>query len=290
MADRREFTLSGAGKGKNRVNTRKPKPSSEDTEQDEEQGTRPQKKAAPSGRRPTPVPKKNEAPKRQTNDLFDDGDDDGDEDDELFAELENNGKKSPLFFVVCGVVVVLLVALGFLLFSGRKNPTPAADDLPPVEDTSGEQPETQQPAEDDGPKGLGAQDFTQNTTMTNSNGLQDPDEFVQDIHGLTTRVNYTVKSINYIADFVQYTKKRGTWGGGLELYWLDATYKDNHYVVQIPFQYYKELDEVGIIPVKMEVLTVQGSTADQNLTVISYMTLDENTLKDILKQQSKTLK
>ena len=110
---------------------------------------------------------------------------------------------------------------------------------------------------------------------------------MEDIFGLTTRVDYTVKSITNVADFVSYEKHRGTWGGGLELYWLDVEYKDKKYVVQVPFRYYKELDDVGIVPVRMEVLSILSQSDGSQMTVISYMCLDEEVLKDVLKQQSK---
>ena len=58
-------------------------------------------------------------------------------------------------------------------------------------------------------------------------------------------------------------------------------------VVQVPFKYYKELDDIGIVPVSMEVLTITNQADGANLTVISYMCLDEKVLQEVLKQQSK---
>lgn len=135
--------------------------------------------------------------------------------------------------------------------------------------------------------GVGFQNFTADTNMTTSSSLDDPNEALKDIYGLSTRVDYEVSEIDYVTDFVNYTKKRGTWGGGIELYWLDAVYKDTPYIIQIPFKYYKELDDTGIVPVKMEVLriNVTGSTDGTERTIVSFMELDETTLKTLLKNK-----
>ena len=216
----------------------------------------------------------------------DEVDDDDDDDEDLLADLPEKSKgPGKALFIVCGVIVVVIGIILFLVFAGGDE-----DEVqyspPPVTDN------TQTPAQQEQStpvtpdlSGMGTQDFTGDTNMQTSDVLTNPDMFVQDLYGLTTRVDYTVNSISSVADFVSYTKHRGTWGGGLELYWLDVLYKENQYVIQIPFRYYKELDEVGIVPVKMEVLSIASSTPGEFLTVISYMTLDEKTLENILKNQ-----
>lgn len=207
---------------------------------------------------------------------------DGEEEDEIIQasiKSQKSGKINPVVYAVVAAVCVVVVVIIFLLVNGKRgndDPTP----LSPGEST---QPTaTVGPTDDPKPTGIGIQDFTQNTTMTSDSPLSNPDGFVEDINGLTTRVEYEVMGINNITDFVNYTKRRGTWGGGLELYWLDCTYKNAKYVIQVPFQYYKELDETGIVPVKMEVLQVKQPTGE-TLIIISYMSLDEATLKNLLK-------
>ena len=217
------------------------------------------------------------------------------EGDEVLSSVPKRGEnKNNMLFIVVGIIGVVVIILGLLLFAGKKRNTQSIESPPPQQDSQ----QVQQPtagtysADVSGqavvPPAIGAQDFTQNTTMSNSDVLTNPDRYVQDLYGLSTRVDYTVDKISYVADFVTYTKHRGTWGGGLELYWLDAEYKGNKYVVQVPFKYYKELDETGIVPVKMEVLSIKGSTPTEVLTVVSYMSLDEKVLQDILKAQSKS--
>lgn len=224
-----------------------------------------------------------------------DPDEDEDEDDDILSDVDTDGSgKSKWLFIVVGVVVVVAIIIAFLLFGGKKTTPPPVDtgSVTPAQQGQNQTPSSTQqtptPGEPVAPVGVGTQDFTGNTTMSNSDVLTDPDKYLEDIYGLTTRVDYTVSSISNVADFVSYEKHRGTWGGGLELYWLDVEYKNNNYVIQVPFKYYKELDDIGIVPVKMEVLSIQGVSSSETLTVISYMSLDEETLKDILKQQAKS--
>ena len=213
-------------------------------------------------------------------------DDEEDEDDELFSDVPERGKgNNNILFIVAGAVVVVIAIILTLVFVVGSKEEP--ETLPPASSTQTQQEQPEQPEQQPRPEtpSLGTQDFTQDTNMVSDSALSNPDDFITDLFGLTTRVDYTVKSIRTVSDFVSYTKYRGTWGGGMELYWLDAEYKGRKYVVQVPFQYYKELDDVGIVPVKMEVLTIEGASVDENLTVVSYMELDSAVLKDILKQQ-----
>lgn len=228
-----------------------------------------------------------------------------DDNDSALDGLNIQKGSSKALFVVVGAVVVVVVVLLFLLFAPGKSESPDTQiELP---DSSAQQPndpelnqgtdeDTEALTQDSGETvdeslsddSLGTQNFLENTTMQTSDVLTDPNMYIEDLYGLTTRVDYVVEKISNVADFVSYEKHRGTWGGGLELYWLDAEYKGQHYVVQVPFEYYKELDDVGIVPVKMEVLTIKGSAEGEKLNVISYMCLDAEVLEDILKQQVKS--
>lgn len=243
------------------------------------------KKAAPA----TPPPRPPRKPSPQTRPvrttLLDEDEDDGDEDEDEIIQASmpaNKGQKmDPKIIGICCAVVAVIVVMAFLLLSGKEEPAPVTPK--PTEDTTPSQPEPEKWGNDN----LGIQDITQDTNWKSDSPLSNPDGFVEDIDGLTTRVDYTVSAIqSNVIDFVSYTKKRGTWGGGLELYWLDCTYKDNQYVVQVPFKYYKELDDTGIVPVKMEVLYIKEANGD-TLSIISYMSLDEETIKTIIKSKNK---
>lgn len=239
---------------------------------------------------PAPTPKRRTTPPQQKPKqgqfVFDDEEEDGDEEDEIIQasiSKKKNGMDPKLFAPIAGVAIVLVIIL-FVVFGRKKEPDPV-----PVTPTEPAVTETEPPSVDPTrPDSVGIQDFTGNTNNTSDSPLSNPDGFVEDIQGLTMRVEYDVTAItNNTVDFVNYTKKRGTWGGGLELYWLDCTYKtDKHYVIQVPFKYYKELDDVGTVPVKMEILQVKQPTGEL-MYVISCMDLDETTLKTFLNSQKK---
>lgn len=236
---------------------------------------------------------------KSTAEIDTEDDTEDDEDEDIFADLQSKrkGKMSPITtniaLGIVGVVAVVGLLVGGVFIKGLLEDDQGVVDNPVVlPSQSVTQQPSQQPQEtptpSDGPptpSDMGIQDFSQNTTMSASDTLVNPDKYVEDIYGLTTRVDYTVSKISYLADFVSYVKHRGTWGGGLELYWLEATYKGNKYVVQVPFVYYKELDDEGIVPVKMEVLTIQGSAQDEWLSIVSYMCLDVATLQAVQQAQ-----
>lgn len=201
-----------------------------------------------------------------------------------------NLKNNYIFIILISVIVILIIILVISLSSRKKtivqesiNQTQEFSTEELVE--SNKQSETNQTETKEDIVGI--QDFTQNTNMKSSSNLDNPDIALKDIYGLSLRVDYTVSKIDTVIDFVNYEKKRGTWGGGIEFYWLDARYKDTQYVVQIPFKYYKQLDDTGIVPVQMEVLRIQGdnNSTDDSRSIVSYMTLDELTLKELLKKK-----
>ena len=230
-----------------------------------------------------------------------------DEDEEVVQDEPKKAKKSkvPIFIVIGAVVSILalFIVAKAIFSSGNEEQQPTQDQtqqqttqtssnqqVQPNQQgqaETGTEQQTQQHTPPNGEKDIGFQDFTGNTNMKTSNELVSPDEALKDVYNLSVRVDYEVDDIDSVTDFVNYTKCRGTWGGGLELYWLDATYKNTHYIVQIPFKYYKELDDTGIVPVKMEVLRINtiGSATDGERTIVSYMTLDEATLKTLLKNR-----
>lgn len=223
-------------------------------------------------------------------------DDEDDEEDEVILsskKSKDNGGGKNLKFIFIGVAVVLVVVVAFLVLGkARKKDVPVQDPNPIEQQDQTTEPVPNTPVEPEVPEipddtNIGTQDFRNDTTMVSDTELTDPEDFTKDIYGLTLRVDYTVAKIQEASDFVSYEKKRGTWGGGLELYYLDAEYKGKKYVIQVPFKYYKELDDSGIIPVKMEVLRIQSETDGTYLSVVSYMCLDEKTLENVLKTQNK---
>lgn len=248
--------------------------------------------AALQKKRTGPAPASNVRTKPQ-NQLIDDDEEDlepDEDDDEIISESirqrkSGSGMDIKTIVGIAAVVVVVVIAALLFLGSRSKNNEPVTDpNPPPVSEPNGSDGPTE--PDIDAPS-IGTQDFSKDTNNKSDSAMTDPENFTKDIYGLTTRVDYDVAQIQSAADFVNYTKCRGTWGGGLELYYLDAEYRGSHYVVQVPFKYYKELDDTGIVPVKMEVLRIKSDTSSDYLTIISYMSLDEATLQQVLKSQKK---
>lgn len=112
----------------------------------------------------------------------------------------------------------------------------------------------------------GLPNFNTNTNMKSDSPVSDYSEFVKNLEGEYVKVDYTVSRIDTKDDFVNYKKYRTVTGTGVELYWLDVVYKERSYTITVPFKVYKELDDVGIVPVTMEVLVLTD-----NSEIISYM-------------------
>lgn len=213
--------------------------------------------------------------------------------EDVLAELKGKKNNKSSFFMLLAPIVIIVAVLLVLMIVRSINRSKPPEEAPQQSSEVVEQNQTSQgtavsssSSEDTSVPGVGTQDFTKNTNMTSSSVMTNPNQYLEDLYGLTTSVEYNVREIKSATDFVSYTKYRGTWGGGLELYWLNVDYKGRAYVIQVPFKYYKELTDTGIVPVKMEVLKIRGS-ADEDLTVISYMALDEETLASVLKTQAK---
>ena len=91
-------------------------------------------------------------------------------------------------------------------------------------------------------------------------------DFVKDLNGVDVSAVYNVQNKEYIQDYVNYETRRAIIDEGMEMYWLEAVYKGKKYRLQVPFYYFKDLDESGICKVEIELLTLEGGAK-----VISYM-------------------
>lgn len=206
---------------------------------------------------------------------------------------------------IAKIVVASLIISGGLLFwkfgplnsetptsEGEQVASDEKNDLPKLSETQNEEEDTPKPEEEEGPTVTmedgeikpGLPDVEGGDHNVNTEDVTEPGEFLKDINGSQIPKHYEVKKITYETDFVSYTKKRGVTGDGVELLWLDAEYKGNPYVIQVPFKVWKELDENGITVVDMEVLTI-----DKDLKVISNMQVKDN-YKEIMEKGEKALK
>jgi cytoskeletal protein RodZ len=85
------------------------------------------------------------------------------------------------------------------------------------------------------------------------------DTYTKDLNGNKVPEHYDVENISTVIDFISYKKKRATTDAGIELYWLDATYKGRKAKVQVPFRIFKELDPVGVTVVDVEVTKIPNA-------------------------------
>lgn len=101
----------------------------------------------------------------------------------------------------------------------------------------------------------GIKDISGDTVKKNTAPVV-PEKFVKDLKGKPVAENYDIANIKTVIDFISYKKNRAVTGEGVELYWLDATYKGKPAKVQVPLSIFKELDEVGVTVVDVEIAEV----------------------------------
>lgn len=101
----------------------------------------------------------------------------------------------------------------------------------------------------------GMQDISGDTVKINEAPVVE--SFVKDLNSQPLPEKFEIASYTTVTDFVSYKKKRSVMADGVELYWLDAEYKGKPAIVQVSLKVFKELDEVGIIPVDVEIVQVK---------------------------------
>lgn len=117
----------------------------------------------------------------------------------------------------------------------------------------------------------GATDFQSGNDKT-SPIVYSATDFIKDLNGVDIAAVYNVKSYEYVEDYVNYEKRRAIVSNGMELYWLEVTYKGRAYKCTIPFWRFQALDNTGICKVRIEVLILEGGE-----NIISYMNVINDT-------------
>lgn len=84
------------------------------------------------------------------------------------------------------------------------------------------------------------------------------DDYIKDLQGADVPAIFSVNSMDYIKTHVSYVAKRAIIDDGMEMYWLDVTYKKKKYRMQVPYYYFKSLEDEGICRVEIEVLNLEG--------------------------------
>lgn len=171
------------------------------------------------------------------------------EDAEDQDDDEPAGKsKLPLIIVAVAVVTIGIIAAG-IMFSNRSS---SQTETEPQEYY--QQTETAETEHETTPMPGNAN----NDNMQNSDHLDQSTDFLRDLSGVSIPIDYNVKSIDYVRDYVNYTRRRASMDEGMELYWIDIDYNGKKYRCTIPFWRYKSMSDTGICVVQMEVLSLEG--------------------------------
>lgn len=177
-------------------------------------------------------------------------------------------KFSNKLVIVIAIVVLAAIVILFSILSrsgGDKTPETSSNEQPfsrPTTET--EMQEITEAVETEGFK-PGAIDYEEGELKTPDH-LDQSTDFLKDLNGVEIPVSYNVKSMDYVTDYVNYTKRRASMDDGMELYWLEVEYNGLRYRCTVPFWRYKAMSDSGICVVKIEVLTLEGGEK-----VISYM-------------------
>lgn len=197
---------------------------------------------------------------------------DNSSDYELYREEKKDKGKNVMLFCVIFCVVIVLVCVGVVVISKvssnkqnkelKEQVSQYQQALDEAKSSSNTQRDTK----------AGAPNLNSNTTDENKASVTG-DQLVTNLNGQKVDTNYKVKNIQTVRDYINYTKYRTVTGTGLEFYWLNATYKENTYIVQVPYQVFKELDDVGITLVDVEVTTLDDGN---NSEIVTYMDVVKN--------------
>lgn len=171
------------------------------------------------------------------------------EDAEDQDDDEPAGKsKLPLIIGAVAVVTIGIIAAGIMLSNRSSSQT----ETEPQEFY--QQTETEETEHETTPMPGNAN----NDNMQNSDHLDQSTDFLRDLSGVSIPIDYNVKSIDYVRDYVNYTRRRASMDEGMELYWIDIDYNGKKYRCTIPFWRYKSMSDTGICVVQMEVLSLEG--------------------------------
>ncbi|WP_394861653.1 hypothetical protein [Paraclostridium bifermentans] len=222
----------------------------------------------------------------------------------LHISSRDDNKKKLLMMLIGFVAIVIIVLAVVLVFGGKDKKKDAEENtigqVPTQQATQGNTgdvtggsatpPQTNQQTQDptmqqdltnqQGNVNPGLPDTKNGNKMTNGGEMSDPKGFISDVNGNKIPKDFVVQRVADETDFVNYIKRRGITGDGVELLWLDAQYKGIPYSVQVPFKIWKELDPQGITVVDMEVLYLENGAK-----VVSYMKVKDN-YKEILEDRN----
>lgn len=212
---------------------------------------------------------------------FDDEDDgdilSNDEDDELELpkrskstlrddNKSNNSDKTKIIIGICIGSIVIVGIIAVIIVMMVKKPDKGNPEI------------TTPPAVTEGQEGddkvtAGAPNLNSDRQDTNTAPIEPNTEILTNLNKQPVDANYKISSVKNVRDFINYEKKRAISAEGLEFYWLEATYKDRPYKVQVPFKIFKELETKGTTIVDVEVVTLDDEDKSE---IVTYMNVIPN--------------
>lgn len=225
------------------------------------------KKRAPAGQTNKPsVAKNNSADVTGT---------DNESEDDFGYEEDRNSSAIPITAIVIGIAVIIVVIAGIFIFTSLQsnNNTNSIPDVTAEGDAA-----TNQPNQVNGEPNNVSSTGTMDTPVTEpvTSGEENVAPFDADVTNSQTNPVWIYSDSKQGKDFCNYEKHRSVMGNGLELYWLDCTYKDMPYKIQVDFETYALLDTRGIVPIILE-----RTITDAEVEIITCMTVDVDYLKRV---------
>lgn len=179
-------------------------------------------------------------------------------------DKNNSDDKTKIVVICVSIVVVMMMIVGVFIWRYTSNKA-KAEELRQQQIEQLEKDKQNQNKDDD-KVSTGVPNFYADKNNQNDNNLTSSDKLLTDLNKEPVNVDYKIKQIKTVTEFINYEKFRAKTADGLEFYWLEAIYKDRPYKVQVPLSIYKELENRGITVVDAEVAVLEN-----NSEIVTYM-------------------
>lgn len=188
---------------------------------------------------------------------------------------ENEGHKKTIIICV-SVVVALVVVLGVIFGISSHKKKKAIEEA--EQQALLQQQQQQNSKTDEENVSAGVPNLYGNRNDTNTLTPEPTDNITANLNKQPIDSNYKIVEIKTVTDFINYEKHRAITAEGLEFYWLEATYKDRPYKVQVPLAIAKELETKGITVVDVEVAVLEDKSE-----IVTYMSVRKDA-KNLLEE------
>lgn len=196
---------------------------------------------------------------------------------------QSSGMDKKTKYIIFGASAVAILAVAIVAATTISSKQRQADSQKQIAELQQQQQleqasKQQQATETPSDVKAGAPNLQVDNQKVNDTPVTDESKITSDLNGNELNTNYKIKSINTVRDFINFKKYRAQTADGMEFYWLEVTYKEKPYKVQVPYKIFKELDDSGITVADIEVTKVDKG-GGQSGEVVTYMNIVENSKK-----------